>query len=309
MCRLRVSVLRKVTAMEPQAPWSIYHATQIPWGEVIQTSPHATVERKRRGGGGQQWEKWDTPPKIHAHQEPECQNVLFFGNKILVDVISYDDEVLLHGGVGWAGGYAMTGVLNKEKGIHRDPGREKTSWRWRQRPGCCVHKPRNASCWQPQKLGERDLEQIFLRAWRGIRPADTWSQTLADRTVKDTFYGLKPRCVRELVMAPAGGSLSAVQYLLSHRTLFPPTLEHQHRRLGWKCFRGTLQLENGYAIIRHACWWGRREQRNVDEERTGASGRQERFGKKEERGVPGEETTWAKTDMGKCRCHFQMNQM
>ena len=102
MCRLRVSVLRKVTAMEPQAPWSIYHATQIPWGEVIQTSPHATVERKRRGGGGQQWEKWDTPPKIHAHQEPECQNVLFFGNKILVDVISYDDEVLLHGG--WGGG-------------------------------------------------------------------------------------------------------------------------------------------------------------------------------------------------------------
>ena len=89
----------------------------------------------------------------------------------------------------------------------------------------------------------------------------------------------------------------------------PPTLEHQHRRLGWKCFRGTLQLENGYASIRHACWWAKREQSNVDEARTGALGRQERFGKKEERGVPGEETAWAKTDMGKRGRYFQMNQV
>jgi len=36
--------------------------------------------------------------------EPECQNVLFFGNKIFVDVISYDEEVLLHGGWGGQGG-------------------------------------------------------------------------------------------------------------------------------------------------------------------------------------------------------------
>lgn len=40
--------------------------------------------------------------------------------------------------------------------------------------------------------------------------------------MKDTFYGLKPRCVGESVMVPAGGSLTAVQYLLSHRTPLPP---------------------------------------------------------------------------------------
>lgn len=183
MCRLRVSVLRKVTAMEPQAPWSIYHTTQIPSGEVTQTSPHTTVERKRCGGGGQQWEKWDTPPKIHAPPEPECQNVLFFGNKIFVDVISYDEEVLLHGGWGGQGGMQWLVSLIKRRGYtetqaerkpHEDGGRDLGAVSTSQgMPAAGNPRSWGRETWNRyfSKPGEgSDLQTLDLRRWR----AELW---------------------------------------------------------------------------------------------------------------------------------------
>lgn len=93
-----------------------------------------------------------------------------------------------------------------------------------------------------------------------------------------------------------------------------PTLKNQHRRLGWKCFRGTLQLENGYVSIRHACWWGKTEQRQVDEAKNWGLGKTGKIWK-EARGVPGrkpreQRQTWGNADVifKWIRCSFKKKQ-
>lgn len=67
----------------------------------------------------------------------------------------------------------MTGVLKEEKGIHRDTGRENLI---RTEAETWVLCPQAKECQllaTPEAGRERGLEQILLRAWRGIRPTDT----------------------------------------------------------------------------------------------------------------------------------------
>lgn len=152
---------------------------------------------------------------------------------------------------------------------------------------CPQVKNARAFAGNPRSWEKEAWNRHFLRAWRGIRPADTWSQRLADRTVKGCVSTVwKPRCVGELLSRHPQEAHHTVQHLLQI-TEHPPCPHHPNpgkstQKVGVEMFQRHLgNLKNGHVRPGMLVDEGRQSRDKWTRPRTGAWGRQERFGKRQ----------------------------